>query len=37
MLKVAKLARPFVIGEFLCDFDGQAAGSTRDTWPHSSE
>ena len=37
MLKVAKLQRAFVIGEFLCDFDGQGAGSTRDTWPYSSD
>jgi glycosyltransferase involved in cell wall biosynthesis len=37
MLKVAKLERPFVIGEFLCDFDGQGAGSTRDTWSHYSD
>jgi len=37
MLKVAKLERPFVIGEFLCDFDGQGAGSTRDTWSHFAD
>lgn len=34
MLKVAMLEQPFVIGEFLCDFDGQGAGSTRDTRSH---
>jgi len=37
MLQVAKLERPFVIGEFLCDFDGQGAGSTRDIWSHFAD
>jgi glycosyltransferase involved in cell wall biosynthesis len=34
MLKLATLYRPHVIGEFLCNFDVQGAGSTRGTWPH---
>lgn len=37
MLKAAKLEMPYVIGEFLCNFDGQGAGSTRGTWPHFAD
>jgi glycosyltransferase involved in cell wall biosynthesis len=37
ILKAAKLEPPFVIGEFLCNFDGQGVGSTRGTWPHYAD
>lgn len=37
MLKCAKLEQPQVIGEFLCNFDGQGAGSTRGKWPHFAD
>jgi hypothetical protein len=37
MLKVAKREPPFIIGEFLCDFDGTGAGSTRDRGSHFAD
>jgi glycosyltransferase involved in cell wall biosynthesis len=37
LLKAAKLKAPFVIGEFLCNFDGQGAGSTRGSWAHFAD
>lgn len=37
MLKAAKLDQPHVIGEFLCNFDGQGAGSTRAAWLHFAD
>lgn len=37
MLKLAKLRSPYVIGEFLCNFDGNGAGSVRGKWPHFAD
>lgn len=37
MLKLAKLEAPYVIGDFLCNFDGQGAGSIRGKWPHLAD
>jgi glycosyltransferase involved in cell wall biosynthesis len=37
MLRLAKIEAPYVIGEFLCNFDGQGAGSIRGRWAHLSD